>query len=106
MVENINGVPVLTKTGLEKIGQLKKTELLSGWLLVAFDIPEKRRKDRDYLRNYLKTNDFIILQKSIWYTNLDKTEELKEVIVDLNLGSHVCIFMAAHVFAPGLSSSN
>ncbi len=36
------------------------------WRLVIFDIPEKKSRTRDYLRNFLKTLGYGKVQRSIW----------------------------------------
>lgn len=100
-IEMRNNVPVLTEAGKAKIGKLGKPELLAGWLVVSFDIPEKRRNDRYELRNYLRTRGFQQVQKSLWCTDYDYTEDLREVIAELRLGQHVLVFLAASVFTPG-----
>lgn len=50
-------------------------------VLVSFDIPEKKKKTRDWLRNQIKYWDFEMIQKSLWlgYGPLPKefTDRLK-----------------------------
>lgn len=36
--------------------------------LITYDIPEERKKDRDYLRDYLKRLNCGLLQRSVWLT--------------------------------------
>jgi DNA-binding transcriptional regulator PaaX len=102
LILDYDGVPVLTEKGLKRL-RTSSVDEISGWLMVTFDIPESKRGERDQFRYYLKVNGFKTLQKSVWYTTQDRTEELKDVVSELGLGSHVCIFIAASVFAPGLS---
>jgi len=35
-------------------------------LLLIYDIPEGRKKERDWFRRQLKNFDFIMIQKSVW----------------------------------------
>jgi DNA-binding transcriptional regulator PaaX len=35
-------------------------------LIVIYDIPENKKKERDWFRFYLKRLDFIMIQKSVW----------------------------------------
>ena len=35
-------------------------------LLVIYDIPETRKKDRDWFRRQLKNFDFVMIQRSVW----------------------------------------
>jgi DNA-binding transcriptional regulator PaaX len=101
LVEDTNGIPTLTKKGRAHIKELQP-EQLTGWLMVTFDVPETRRAQRDQLRYYLKLNNYKTLQKSVWYTSDDRVDEIKEVISELKLGQHVCLFIAASVFAPDM----
>ena len=41
------------------------------WRVVIFDVPEKRAQARKYLRNYLKSLGFGMVQRSIWITPYD-----------------------------------
>lgn len=50
------------------------------WRIVIFDVPEKKRKYRDYLRSMLKTLEFKELQKSIWVTPYQIPKFLEELL--------------------------
>lgn len=54
----------------------KKADWSGYWWAVVFDIPEKRKTDRNLLRRELKTMHFIEAQKSIWITPYDVEKEL------------------------------
>ena len=45
------------------------------WMILVFDIPEKRKKERRYLRCELVASGFLRMQKSVWITPhaIDKT---------------------------------
>ncbi|MEK7187250.1 MAG: hypothetical protein AAB691_00180 [Patescibacteria group bacterium] len=94
----------ITKTGrrrLEDYRRFRKEELpLANYhaekigkpVIVAFDIPEKDRRKRDWLRLVLRELGLRQIQKSVW---LGKTKIPKELIKDLyclGLGKHVEIF--------------
>lgn len=53
---------------VQQLLQLKrKNKRWNGkWFLVFFDVPEKERKKRDYLRNFLSTIGFFQYQKSVY----------------------------------------
>ena len=51
-----------------------------GWRLIFFDIPEKKRLFRDYLRKVLKIIGFKEFQKSIWAYPYPVPAFLKEFI--------------------------
>lgn len=50
------------------------------WRMIIFDVPEKKRRYRDYLRQMLKTLDFKELQKSTWVTPHPIPDFLKEFL--------------------------
>lgn len=50
------------------------------WRIVAWDIPEKRKKIRDLLRNQLKQLGFKQLQRSVWVSKKNCAQLLKEYI--------------------------
>lgn len=35
-------------------------------LLLIYDIPEEKKKERDWFRRQLKTFDFVMIQRSVW----------------------------------------
>lgn len=76
----------LTKRGINKIilTNLKLQEKRSRpdrkWQMIIFDIPEKRRKDRDGFRRGLKLLGYQQLQKSTWVSSGDVLEETKVLI--------------------------
>jgi len=63
---------VITKAGLMKLERTKKIKeeedkLNDGlWRIATFDVPEKDRLKREWLRSALKNNKFKMLQKSVW----------------------------------------
>lgn len=70
--------------------KFKKT-LKKGYCLVCFDIPEAARLTRWALRRFLKIAGFKLLQKSVWYSNKDIFEEIKEYIKTLQAGRWVTV---------------
>ena len=77
---------VITSMGLDKIFKtgLKLTEKKprkdGKWQMVLFDIPENKRKSRDYFRQALQYLGYERLQKSIWVCKYDIGDETKELI--------------------------
>jgi len=64
---------------LEKIF---KTKWDGRWRVVIFDIPEKERQRRDYLRKKLKELRFVYLQESVYITPHPLTSELDQMLSD------------------------
>ena len=62
----------------EKLGY--KKEESSSVILVTFDIPEKMRRHRDWLRERLKRLDFNMLRQSVWIgTNKVPVEMIRDM---------------------------
>ncbi|MBI2466151.1 MAG: CRISPR-associated endonuclease Cas2 [Candidatus Sungbacteria bacterium] len=59
------------------------------WRLVMFDIPNKRKKERDVLRNMLKQLGFIKYQESAFIFPYECKNEIDYVVEFYNLRPHV-----------------
>jgi len=59
-----------------------------GWRIIFFDIPETKRKQRDYLRSVLKTIGFKEWQKSIWAYPYQVPSFLRDLLFQDNLKQH------------------
>lgn len=62
------------------------------WRLVIFDVPEKRRAVRDFLRSKLKQWNFIHLQQSVWASKKDCTKVLRDFIKHVGIEDWVMVF--------------
>ncbi len=88
---------ILTPKGERKILKIKiknlkkKLDPQKYWLMVIFDIPEKRRKDRDLFRSLLYNLGFQKIQQSVWVSPYDVYKELKEVIKRLGINRYIKI---------------
>lgn len=60
-----------------------------GWRMVFFDIPEKKRKYRDYLRKILRLIGFYELQRSIWVYPYPVPGFLKDLMFEKNIKPYV-----------------
>jgi len=82
----------LTKKGLKllKIIQIEDIQLTlldewdGVWHIVCYDIPEFKKKEREYLRLKLKELNFKFIQKSLWVYPYECKEEI--AIISQNLG--------------------
>ncbi len=82
----------LTKLELRRLTdnyEIKKDNLVK---IVVFDIPEKKRKMRDWIRSVLVNLEFNMLQKSVWIGKTKIPEEFIKQLRNLNLLSCVEIF--------------
>lgn len=96
----------LTKKGIEELAKRKqrekerklikakpKKEKWDGcFRVVVFDIPEENKRIRNVLRQTLKVLEFKPLQKSVWISKRNYTEELRMWVRDLKLSEFVLIF--------------
>lgn len=63
------------------------------WRIVIFDIPENIKRRRDRFRDMLKIFKFIQLQKSVWISPHDHSEDLEMVIDELGIEEYVQYFI-------------
>jgi hypothetical protein len=74
---------------------LQTSPLPSGQIcLLAFDIPEKKRILRKFLRSFLKAADFERLQKSVWFSHFDASGVLNEYFSYLGLSKQIIVLTA------------
>ncbi|MEK7166804.1 MAG: hypothetical protein AAB732_00070 [Patescibacteria group bacterium] len=66
--------------------------------IVIFDIPEKKRKYRDWLRRELCLLEFKLLQKSVFVGKYPLPQGLIEEIDNYNLTPYVFIFIVEEIF--------
>ena len=68
--------------------RLKKAKWDGRWRVIIFDIPERIKKWREYLRGELKRIGFHPLQESVYITPYPVTGELDELLKEWNLRKH------------------
>lgn len=78
------------KLKIEACGPLSNNEIC----LVAFDVPEKERQLRKFIRVFLDSLGFFPIQKSVWISTLDVTEELNEYFCAIGLDDKIVAFTA------------
>ena len=97
-LEEKKGV-LLTAKGAEKVLKTKfkiekKKKRKDGkWLMVIFDVPEKKRNLRNVLREYLQVLGFQMLQQSVWVCPFDILKKVEGMIIEYGLDSYVKIFL-------------
>ena len=95
---------LLTLKGKQKVLKVKyklnpifKKRKDKKWIMVIFDIPEKKRKYRDDFRKFLYTLGFQKLQQSVWVSPNDAYEDLEKVIRIYSLDKFVRIFLIEEI---------
>jgi DNA-binding transcriptional regulator PaaX len=64
-------------------------------LILMFDIPESRKKERDSLRRYLKNFHYIMIQKSVWVGPSPLPKEFMNYLRKVRLKDSVKTFKLA-----------
>lgn len=71
-------------------GPLKRNRRTDGNVtIIVFDIPEENSKQRAILRRYLKKEGYTMLQKSVFISPFEISEDLKDLIAELKIRQHV-----------------
>jgi len=92
---------LLTPRGKEKALRAKyliKSEGLKKrkdgkWVMIIFDIPEKKKKYRDDFRKFLYTLGFQKLQQSVWISPYEISRELEEIVRIYRIDSYIRTFL-------------
>lgn len=64
------------------------------WRIVTFDIPVKKTNERNRLRRKLKELGFGMLQQSIWISPHGFEDDIREFLVENNLGKNAYVFVS------------
>ncbi len=102
-VKNLEGKQaiLLTKKGEDKAikasfkiddGQQKKRKD-GKWIMIIFDIPQNRKRDRVLLRSVLKNLGYKLFQHSVWVTPYDVSEKTEKSLQYYSLDRYVRIFL-------------
>ncbi|KPJ56325.1 hypothetical protein AMJ49_05170 [Parcubacteria bacterium DG_74_2] len=67
------------------------------WVMIIFDIPEKKKKYRDDFRRFLYNLGFQKLQLSVWVSPYEVRKDLEEIIRAFYLDKFVRIFIIKEV---------
>jgi len=90
-----NSAILITPKGLDRIFKTKlklidkKPRKDGKWQMVLFDIPESKRRKRDYFRRGLQYLGYKMLQKSIWVCQYDVMQETKDLVKRYNLKEYI-----------------
>jgi len=101
-LENKQGI-LLTKRGTEKALRAgfkteEKNKRKDGkWQMLIFDIPEKKRKLRDILRENLHFLGYKKLQQSVWVCPYDVLKETESVLRRYSLDPYVKLFLIEEI---------
>jgi len=83
------GLELLRKIQIEDIAIRKPDEWNNIWHLVSYDIPENKKKERDFFRRKLTNLDFRQIQKSLWVIPYECEEEIAVIAQNLGISPYV-----------------
>jgi len=80
--------------------QIMHAKKLTGekFLVVVFDMPQRENKARNMFREFLKRNEFIKVQQSVWITHRDLYEILIDFVDELGIKEWVNIFYGQDIW--------
>ncbi len=90
---------LITAKGSEKVLKIRlqdtprKQRKDGKWIMVMFDIPEKKRFRRDLLREFLMFMGYQKLQHSVWICPYEVFQETEALVKEYNLESYVKMFL-------------
>jgi hypothetical protein len=90
---------MLTLKGAKKVLETqrklkeKKRRKDGKWIMLIFDIPEKRKKERDFLRDALMDLGYQMFQQSVWMCPYDVHAETEKAVRAYRVIPYVKIFL-------------
>lgn len=90
---------LITKKGIEKVIRtksklIKKKKRPDGkYVMIIFDIPEKKRYFRNLLRAKLYSLGYKMLQQSVWISPYDVLEETEKFLREYSLDQYARLFL-------------
>lgn len=96
----------ITESGRKVLAFEQEKTILSGtkkrrwngrWRVVIFDVPERRRRTRDRLRNAMQEVGFVRLQDSVWVFPYDCEEFIALLKAELKIGSAILYMVVEHI---------
>ena len=94
---------ILTPKGMERVFSVKikltekKKRKDKKWQMLFFDIPEKRRRDRDLFRRQLKYLGYKKLQESVWVCPYDVIKDTWQVIKNYKLERFIRLLLVEEI---------
>jgi hypothetical protein len=99
-IKRDGGIPILTAEGKRRIQTIKNGEEMrdGNYFVVLYDIPEFLDGSRRRLAHELRVREFKQYQKSFWISEVNYSEEIIDIIAELNLGKYVTLGTFAKTF--------
>lgn len=84
-------------TSLKKQKNNLKKRKDKKWIMVFFDVPERKRKKRDLLRRNLQYLGFQMWQKSIWVSPYNVLGSIEELMNNLNIKEYIQVLLVEEI---------
>jgi DNA-binding transcriptional regulator PaaX len=68
-------------------------------LIVIYDIPHNKKKERDWFRRHLKKFDYIMIQKSVWVGPSPLPNDFLDYVKSIDLKDNFKTFKLAHPYS-------
>jgi len=114
---NSLGFPILNTTN--KTPELKRTKRIFNStflsrlgktspknLIVIYDIPEEKKKERDWFRRHLKKFNFIMIQRSVWVGPSPLPKDFLDYVKSIGLRDKLKTFKLARSYSENNNSIN
>lgn len=73
-------------------------------LIVIYDIPEEKKKERDWFRRHLKKFDYIMIQRSVWVGPSPLPKDFIDYVKSIGLSDKVKTFKLAKTYSENNNS--
>jgi DNA-binding transcriptional regulator PaaX len=67
-------------------------------LIVMYDIPDNKKKERDWFRRHLKKFDYIMIQRSVWVGPSPLPKDFLDYVKDIGLKKQLKTFKLAKFY--------
>ena len=64
-------------------------------LIIMYDIPENKKKERDWFRRHLKKFGYIMIQRSVWVGPSPLPKEFVDYLKEIKIGNNFMFFKLA-----------
>lgn len=67
-------------------------------LIVMYDIPDNKKRERDWFRRHLKKFDYIMIQRSVWVGPSPLPEDFLKYLNEIKIGDNFKTFKLAKAY--------
>lgn len=85
------GRHLLKEIQLQRIEIPRPEEWDGMWYLVAYDVPDTQKKERDWFRQTLERMEFYQIQESLWVHPFECRQEIAVISQNLGISPHVIV---------------